>query len=150
MGARAVQTYYITKRVTTADLTVATTAYSIAFDDAIQPYDVVTGAHLDLETKFNWAATGAGGSTCALDVGDGTDADGYIDNFAIGRAATAGVYSTPTTAPALLENSDDVNGSTAKTPTVKLTGSASLDGYTTGSVIVVLRVDRVPGGRSWK
>ena len=133
----------ISKAIGHADLTAAATSEAIAFDDDIPAKALVIGSWFDLETDFS------GGSVSALvvDVGDGTDPDGYVDNEDVFTGAANGQRSTPTTAPALLnENGVDLDDA-ARTPEVLITSTGdNVANLTAGALTAYIAFVTTPAG----
>ena len=141
MPAKAVVTHLISKRIAVADLTAAAVTQSFNFGDTIPINAMVTGAWFDLVALF----AGGGASSAVVDIGDGTDDDGYVDNEDVFTGADTGQRSTPTTPPALLdENGLDV-ANAAKVPTLEITSDVNVSALTTGSIIGYIRYDVIPG-----
>lgn len=144
MSSKVLTTHLIAKRVTVADLTASAVSEAFNFTDAIPKKAMVVGSWFRLDVVF----AGGGASSAVVDVGDGTDPDGYVDNEDVFTGATLGQRTTPTTAPALLnENGLDIGGA-ARTPTVKITSDVDVDQLTTGEVTVFILYHRIPGNAS--
>jgi len=132
----------IKKQVTDTDLTASATSESFNFGSAIPAKAIVTAAWFDLDEVF----AGGGASSAVVDVGDGTDADGYVDNEDVFTGATLGQRSTPTTAPVLLDsNGVDIAGG-ARTPAVLITSDVNVDTLTTGDLTAYILYSVAPLG----
>ena len=129
-------------QITTTELTASANSQSINFATAIPAKAIVHGAWFDLDTVFS----GGGAASCVIDVGDGTDADGYVDNEDVFTGATTGQRSTPTTAPALLDsNGVDIDDG-ARTPAVLITADVNVDTLTAGDVTAYILYTPSPLG----
>lgn len=142
MSSKVLTTHLISKRVTVADLTTAGVSQSFDFSDAIPKKALVVAAWPRLDVVF----AGGGASSAVVDVGDGTDVDGYVDNEDMFTGAALGQRTTPATAPALLDGNPVDIGATARTPTVAITSDVNVDTLTTGELSVFILYHRIPGG----
>ena len=134
--------FLIRQSITTADLTAGATSQAIPFGSAIPAKAIVTGAWFDLDTVFS----GGGAAVATIDVGDGVDADGYVDNEDIFTGATTGQRTTPTTSPALLLGNGVDVADGARTPEVLITSDVNVDTLVAGELTAFIMYVAIPAG----
>ena len=140
MSAKATVNHLISKSITVADLVTVATTQTFNFGDTIPINAMVTACWFDLTTVF----AGGGASTAVINVGDGTDPDGYVDGEDVFTAADLGQRSVLAAAPALLKWGIDV-ANAAKVPTLGITSDANVSALTTGSIKAYIAYTTIAG-----
>jgi len=125
------------------DLTAAATTQT--FTLPVPAGGIVYDVGVYLETAFD----GGSISSLKIDVGDGTDADGYIDNIEIAVDGTEIIYTTSNGVLLKDAGASSVNlhqgkiYTTADTIDILLTGSHNVDTLDAGKVIVFVDMKRL-------
>ena len=135
----------IKKVITDTELVDAAVRQEFNFDDDIPAKAVVLSAWFDLAEVFN----GGGASAATVEVGDGTDADGYVDGEDVFTGGTLGQRSTPVAAaPALLDGNGFDIADGARTPTVAITSDVNVSTLTQGELTAYILYCATPLGAS--